>query len=175
AEAADLIAEALGGSGTVALIPYIAGASTSNERERGFKGQLARHEGLRLVATQYSESDYEKAMSVTEDILTANPNLDAIFAANEPSVLGAAQALRSRGVEGDVVLVGFDASPRQVEGIRDGSIYALVVQNPYRMGYEGVMQAYAALQGEEVPERIDSGSMIVTRDNVDDFERSNTR
>src|SRR5690606_25086303 len=115
--------------------------------------------------------DYEQAMSVTEDILTAHPDLDAIFAANEPSVLGAAQALRARGANGQVVLVGFDASPQQLEGLRDGSIHALIVQDPYRMGYEGVKQAYAALSGEAVPERIDSGSRVVTRDNLDDYVR----
>ena len=171
ARAADLIAEALGESGRVALIPYIAGASTSNAREQGFRGQLARHDGMQLVATQYSNSDYEQAMSVTEDILTAHPQLDAIFAANEPSVLGAARALRARGVEGDVVLVGFDASPQQLEGLRDGAIHALIVQNPYRMGYEGVKQAYAAVNGEAVPERIDSGSRVVTRENLDAYLR----
>ncbi len=167
ATAADLIAEALHGQGTVALIPYIAGASTSNAREQGFRNRLAAYPGLELVATQYSDSDYGKAMTVTEDILTAHPNLDAIFAANEPSVLGAAQAIRSRSMEGSVVLVGFDASPRQIEGIRDGSIYGLIVQDPRRMGYEGVKQAYAVLNGEEVPERIDSGSRVVTKENVD--------
>ncbi len=167
AQAADLIAEALQGQGSVALIPYVAGASTSNAREQGFRRRLAAHPGLKLVATQYSNSDYGRAMTVTEDILTAHPNLSAIFAANEPSVLGAAQAIRSRGATGKVILVGFDASPRQIEGVRDGSIYGLIVQDPFRMGYEGVMRAYAALNGEDVPEQIDSGSRVVTRENVD--------
>ncbi len=168
-KAADLVAELLNGEGRIALIPYIAGASTSNDRERGFKEGLAEHEGLILVATQYSQSDYGRAMSVTEDLLTAHPDLDAIFGANEPSVLGAAQAIKSRGLTDRITLVGFDASPQEIEGVRSGVIEGLIVQDPYQMGYEGVMQAVAVLEGEEVRKRIDSGSIVVTRDNLDEF------
>lgn len=168
-KAADLVAQSLGGDGEVALIPYIAGASTSNDRERGFKEGLQQHEGLRLVATQYSQSDYGQAMSVTEDLLTAHPGLDAIFAANEPSVLGAAQAIKSRNLAGRVTLVGFDASPQEIEGVRDGVIEGLIVQDPYRMGYDGVMHAYRVMQGEDVPRRVDSGSTVVTSENLEEF------
>ncbi len=169
ADAADLLAEALGGQGKVALIPYIPGASTSNDREQGFKEGLANYPGLELVATQYSNSDYGRAMSVAEDILTAHPDLDGIFAANEPTVLGVAQAVKTRGLTGQVTLVGFDASSREIEGVRDGSILGLIVQNPFRMGYEGVMQAVKVLEGEAVEERIDSGSTIVTQENLEAF------
>ncbi len=169
ADAADLLAEALGGQGKVALIPYIPGASTSNDREQGFKEGLANYPGLELVATQYSNSDYGRAMSVAEDILTAHPDLDGIFAANEPTVLGVAQAVKTRGLAGQVTLVGFDASSREIEGVRDGSILGLIVQNPFRMGYEGVMQAVKVLEGEAVEERIDSGSTIVTQENLEAF------
>lgn len=167
--AADLMAERLSGTGRVALIPYIAGASTSIEREEGFKTALDRHPGLELVATQYSNSDIGQAMSVTEDILTAYPDLDGIFAANEPSVLGAAQAVESRDRAGELVLVGFDASPRELDGVRSGGIAGLIVQNPFRMGYEGVMQAMRAIRGEPNDHYIDSGSLVVTQANVDSF------
>ena len=169
AGAADLLAEALGGQGKVALIPYIPGASTSNDREQGFKEGLANYPGLELVATQYSNSDYGRAMAVAEDILTAHPDLDGIFAANEPTVLGVAQAVKTRGLAGQVTLVGFDASSREIEGVRDGSILGLIVQNPFRMGYEGVMQAVKVLEGEAVEERIDSGSTVVTQENLEAF------
>ncbi len=177
AKAADVIAEQLGGEGKVALIPYIPGASTSIEREQGFKQGLTSHPGLQLVATQYSQSDYGRAMAVTEDILTAHPDLDAIFAANEVGTLGALQALQSRNLAGKVVLVGFDASPRQLEGVRAGTIQGLIVQDPIKMGYEGVVQAVRVLQGESVERRIDSGSTIVTRENLDAFlaEQASTR
>jgi ribose transport system substrate-binding protein len=168
-KAADLIAEATGGEGQVALIPYVAGASTSNAREKGFKRHLQQYEGLKLVTTRYSNSSYSRAMTVTEDILTSYPNLDAIFAANEPSAVGTAQALKSRGKAGEVTLVGFDASPREIEGMRSGTIHGLIVQNPYRMGYHGVKQAMRAIKGKPVEKRIDSGSIVVTNENLDQF------
>ena len=174
-KAADLIAETIGGKGTVALIPYVAGASTSNAREKGFKQRLQQHERLELVTTRYSNSSYSRAMTVTEDILTSYPDLDAVFAANEPSVLGAAQALKSRGKAGEVTLVGFDASPSEIEGVRNGAIQGLIVQDPYQMGYQGVVQAMRVIKGKPVEEHIDSGSQVVTEENLQAFleERKN--
>ena len=168
-KAAELVAESLNGEGEVAVIPYIAGASTSNDRERGFKEGIQGYEGITVVATQYSQSDHSRAMAVTEDLLTAYPDLDAIFGANEPSVIGAAQAVKSRGLTDRITLVGFDASPQEIEGVRSGVIKGLIVQDPFRMGYEGVVQAVAVLNGEAVSERIDSGSIVVTRENLDEF------
>lgn len=169
AQAADLIAKMLDGKGQVALLPYIPGASTSNDREFGFKDGLKKHAGLELVATQYTQADYQRAMAVTEDILTAHPDLDAIFAANESNVIGAAQALQSRNMAGKVILVGFDAAPREVEGLRSGVVHGLIVQSPFKMGYEGVQQAMRAIQGDSLEKRIDSGSTVVTKDNLEAF------
>ena len=89
----DLLAEELGEKGgQVAFIPFQQGTLTNEQREEGFKRGLEQHPELELVAEQSSQSDYNVALRVTEDILTANPDLDAIFAANEPGVLGAAEA-----------------------------------------------------------------------------------
>ena len=108
-------------------------------------------------------------MAVAEDILTAHPGLNAIFAANEPTVLGVAQAVKTRGLAGQITLIGFDASSREIEGVRDGSILGLIVQNPFMMGYEGGMQAVKVIEGEPVEERIDSGSTVVTKENLEAF------
>lgn len=167
--AAELLAAALGGEGRVALIPFIAGSYSSNQREQGFREGLARYPGLQLVAVQYSDSDYGTATAVTEDILTAHPNLDGIFAANEPTVLGAARAIETRALQDQVVLVGFDASPRELDGVRDGIIYGLIAQDPFEMGYQGVVQAMRVIDGEAVPEVIDSGVSVVTQDNLDEY------
>src|SRR5829696_3837700 len=138
----DLIAKELGeGGGKVAFIPFQQGTVTNEQREKGFKNGLKQHPELELVAEQSSQSDYNKALQVTEDILTANPNLDAIFAANEPGVLGAAEAVRQAGKAGDIVIIGWDASPEEIQGVEDGVISALVVQNPFRMGYDGTNAA----------------------------------
>ena len=165
----DLISDELGEEGgEVAFIPFQQGTLTNEQREEGFKKGLEQHPELELVAEQSSQSDYNVALRVTEDILTANPDLDAIFAANEPGVLGAAEAVRQAGKAGEVVIVGWDASPEEIQGVEDGVISALVVQNPFRMGYDGVNAAVKIVREGATVESQDTGATIVTRDNLQD-------
>ncbi len=167
----DLIADELGEQGgKVAFIPFQQGTLTNEQREEGFKEGLKDHPELELVAEQSSQSDYNVALRVTEDILTANPDLDAIFAANEPGVLGAAEAVRQAGKAGDIVIVGWDAAPEEIQGVREGVITALVVQNPFRMGYDGVNAAVKIIREGATVESQDTGATIVTRDNLQDPE-----
>ena len=167
----DLLAEELGEEGgKVAFIPFQQGTVTNEQREEGFKRGLEQHPELELVAEQSSQSDYNVALRVTEDILTANPDLDAIFAANEPGVLGAAEAVRQAGKAGEVVIVGWDASPEEIQGVRDGVISALVVQNPFRMGYDGVNAAVKIIREGTQVESEDTGATIVTQENLEDEE-----
>jgi ribose transport system substrate-binding protein len=167
----DLLAEELGEEGgKVAFIPFQQGTLTNEQREEGFKEGLKDHPELELVAEQSSQSDYNVALRVTEDILTANPDLNAIFAANEPGVLGAAEAVRQAGKAGEVVIVGWDASPEEIQGVRDGVISALVVQNPFRMGYDGTNAAVKIIREGAKVESQDTGATIVTKDNLEDEE-----
>jgi ribose transport system substrate-binding protein len=167
----DLIAEELGEQGgKVAFIPFQQGTVTNEQREKGFKEGLKDHPELELVAEQSSQSDYNVALRVTEDILTANPDLNAIFAANEPGVLGAAEAVRQAGKAGEIVIVGWDASPEEIQGVRDGVISALVVQNPFKMGYDGARAAVEIIREGANVESQDTGATIVTKDNLEDSE-----
>jgi len=165
----DLLSKALGKQGgDIAFIPFQRGTATNEQRAKGFKAALEKHPELKLVAEQASQSDYDKALQVTQDILTAQPNLKGIFAANEPGVLGAAEAVRQAHKSGKITIVGWDASPDEVKGVRDGVIDALVVQNPFRMGYDGVNAAVGELRQGKKPQSTDTGVTIVTKDNLDD-------
>jgi len=166
-EAAKALAGLLGDKGKVGLIPFVAGALTSTLRERGFKEEVARHPGMKLVSTLYSQSDAARGMAVTEDMLAATPDLGGIFAANEPGAIGAARAIEQRGLAGRVKLVAFDAAESELQALRKGTIQALIVQNPFKMGYEGVRLAVQAAQGKEVPKRVDTGVTVVTKQNLD--------
>lgn len=166
--AARVLAKLLENQGEIGLIPFVPGAATSELRERGFKEGLQEFPEMRLVAVNYSQSDVSTAMNVAADMLTAYPNLAGIFATNEPSAIGAAQALRIAGKAGKVKLVAFDATGEQINALREGVIHALIVQNPFKMGYEGVKSAVAVLRGETVPARIDTGVTSVTLENIDD-------
>ncbi len=165
--AARKLAELLGAQGEVGLVPFVPGAATSELRERGFKEGLQEFPGMTLVATNYSQSDVSIGMNVTSDMLTAHPDIIGIFAASEPSAIGAAQALRAAGKAGQVKLIGFDATGEQLNALRDGVIHALIVQNPFKMGYEGVKAAIAALHGEPVEPVIDTGVTVVTLENLE--------
>jgi len=164
---ADALAGLIGEKGKVALIPFVPGAGTSVMREEGFKQGLAKYPKIELVAVQYSQSEVERAMSVTENILTAHQDLSGIFAANEAGTIGCAQAVKSRGMAGKIKLVGFDASPNEVQALQEGVVDALIVQNPYQMGYQGVKAALAVLNGQKVEPVIDTGVTVVTRDNLE--------
>ncbi len=124
------------------------------------------------MAQQSSQSDYNTALTVTENILTANPGLDAIFAANEPGVLGAAEAVRQAGKKGEITIVGWDGNPKEVEALRDGLVSALVVQNPFRMGYDGVNASLEIIRKGETVQGEDTGVSFVTNENVDDPKSS---
>ena len=169
-QAAIKLAELIGEEGEVGVIPFIKGAASSDMREEGFVKGIGEYPNIKLVATLYSSGDIEKAMKATENMLTANPDLKGIFAANEPGAIGAARAIEQRGLAGQVMLVGFDASESEIEDLKSGVIQALVVQAPYRMGYEGVKAAIDAIEGREVEKRIDTGVEVVTMDNFEDDE-----
>ncbi len=167
-EAARVLAKLIGEKGEVGLIPFVKGAATSNMREDGFKDEIAKYKDVQLVSVLYSNSDIMQGVRVTEDMLTAKPNLAGIFAANEGGAVGAARALALRRLGGKVKLVAFDAAPAEIDALEKGTIQALIVQNPYKMGYEGVKAAVRSIKGEEVKPRIDTGVTVVTQANFRD-------
>lgn len=164
--AAQALAKLIGEEGPVGLIPFVPGAATSEMREQGFKEGIAAFPKIQLVATNYCMSDVAKGMDVTQDMLTAHPDMKGIFAANEAGAIGAAQAIKSAGKAGVVKLVAFDASEEQMAALKEGVIQALVVQNPFKMGHMGVKAAVDAINKKPVEKRIDTGVTVVTQDNL---------
>lgn len=165
--AARELAKLIGNEGEVGLIPFVKGAGTSEQREEGFKKGIAEFPNITIADTQYSQSDVIKAMNITEDMLTAKPNLKGIFAANEPAAVGVVQALEAAGKAGQIKLVAFDAGDDEVAALRKGTIQALIVQNPFRMGYDGVKTALDVINGKTVEKRIDTGVTVVTMENIE--------
>lgn len=169
AKAAEVLCQLVGGQGKVGMIPFIKGAASSEQREQGFREGIQKCSGVTLGPVLYSQSEVQRAMQVTEDMLTANPDLVGIFAANEPGAVGAATVLEQRKLVGKVKLVAFDAAKPEVDALQRGTIQALIVQNPFKMGYEGVKLAILAVKGERasIPKRVDTGVTVVTKDNID--------
>ncbi len=164
-----LMAKRLGKEGgKIAFIPFQPGTETNDTRTEGFKNVLEQNPQLDLVATQSSESNQNTALQVTNDILTAHPDLDAIYAANEPGVLGAAEAVRQAGESGKILIYGWDTASDEVKDVEEGVVVALVAQNPFRMGYDGVNEAVKRIRGgsDVKLKSVDTGATLITKDNV---------
>ena len=165
--AADALARAVGPKGgKIAIVAFHAGSQTNDQRVQGFEAGLKKHKNLKLVETQYSENDYNQALTVTENILTAHPDLKGIFAANEASDIGAVEAVRMANKLGQVKIVGWDTSPDEVEGVNAGAVSALISQDPFRMGVDGVREAVSAIRDHRAPRSEDTGVVVVTRKNL---------
>lgn len=166
AKAADILAQQIGGKGQVALLPFVPSAETSIQRQQGFEQELKKYPNIKLVAVQYDQSDINTALSAMENILTSHPNLKGVFAANEPGVVGVVHALLERGLVGKVKVVGFDNAPDEVSALSQGQVSALIVQNPFRIGYLGVSEVVNLLTHKKVPQSVDTGSTVVTKANM---------
>jgi ribose transport system substrate-binding protein len=175
--AGEHLVRALNGSGSVAMLRYQEGSASTTNREQGFLDAIARAPGIRVVIqNQYAGATTETAYRASENLLaplkTAKGALsvDAIFTPNESSTFGMLRALQDGGFAGKVRFVGFDSSPKLVEALRNGQIEALVMQNPFRMGYLGVKTMVAHLRGRPVEKRIDTGAVLVLRENMEQPE-----
>lgn len=161
--AARRIAELTGGTGKVAVIGFMPGSGATMEREHGFQDEVrAKFPAMNIVAVQFSMADRAKAMAQTENVLAAHPDLAGLFADNESSSSGAVQALRSRNAR-QVKLVAFDASDQLISDLKENWIDSLVVQNPFRMGYESTRAIVAKIQGGTPPRTVDSGVRLILR------------
>ena len=147
-------------------IAFHAGTQTNDQRVQGFEAELKKHPKLHLVGIQYSQNDYNTALTVTANILTANPDLKGLFAANESSDVGAVEAVRIAHRAGKVKIIGWDTSPDEVDGVKQGLVSGLISQDPFRMGYDGIKTALAASKGEPVPPNVDTGANVVTKANM---------
>ena len=166
--AAKSLGELLGGKGKVAVLSFLKGAGTSDEREQGFLEGIKEFPGITVIPVEYTDSDANKAREKMETLLTQNADLAGVFASNEPNVKGAASVLVDRKLVGKVKLVGFDASDAEIEYLKDGTVQSLVVQDPFKMGYEGVKALAAIARGKTAPEkRIDTGAAVITKANMD--------
>lgn len=165
--AARRLGEILGGKGKVGVIGFMPGSASTMEREEGFLDETRKvFPKIELVGVQFGMADRAKAMAVTENLLTAHADLAGLYADNESSLSGAVQALKSRGAR-HVRLVGMDASEQLVADMRAGWIDSLVVQDPFRMGYESTRAIGLKLAGQAPPPLVDSGATLVVRENVD--------
>lgn len=158
--------------GNVALVTSLAGVGSLDARAKGFKEELAsKYPGLHLVADKVADGQATTGLNIMTDLITANPDLKGVFASNLIMAQGAGQAVAENKMQDKMTLIGFDNDEKLVGLLKQGVIYALIVQDPYRMGYDGIKTALAASKGETVPAFVDTGVNTITKTNMD-TERS---
>ena len=170
AAAADALAKLIGEKGKVMAIAFQAGASTSDQRQRGFEAEIKKYPNIKYVGFQISNNDPSKAAAEVGSTLAAHPDLAGIFATNDRSAEGAATGLRVAGKVGAVKVVGFDAGPTQIKQLKDGLVQALIAQQPYQIGVDGVDAIANALTGKNVEHSVTTGTVTITKDNLQEAE-----
>lgn len=172
--AGEALVELIGGEGSVFVNTTQPGVSTVEERQQGFEEVIEGESGIEYLGAEFNNDDPTRAAQITSAVLARNPELAGIFATNLFSAEGAATALRDAEAQEQVQIVGFDASPGQVDQLEEGLVQALVAQNPREIGFQGVQTAVASLRGEDFEEQITTPLTVVTQDNLDDPEVQDT-
>lgn len=167
--AAAAMGEAMGEKGSVYVSNVRPGISTTDQREEGFKLEMAeRFPEIKVLDTQYNENDASTAASQLQAVLAREPNLGGVFGANLFSALGAANGVESADKLGDITVIAFDAPQSIVDQLKSGLVDMAIAQHPAEIGYYGVMSAYAHLTGQSIPPIVGTGFTVITKDNVDD-------
>ena len=166
--AADKMAELIGGAGEVAIIAHDNTSRTGIDRVAGFTDQIvAEYPDITIVDTQYGGGDHLKSTDLAKAIIQANPDLKGFFGANEGSIIGVLNAAQELGRD-DLVIIGYDSGQQQLEAIRSGLEAGAITQDPIGIGYKCVEAAVKAMNGEELPEFIDTGFHWFDASNMDD-------
>ena len=166
--AAQAALDGVEGQLTVGLVNYDISSANGQERELGARDLLGESGRAEVVAVINTLAEAGQAQKDAEAMLREHPEINVLIAFNEPTSVGAAYAVDSLDLSESVFLVGFDSNVATVDGLQDGCVDALIVQNPYAMGYLGVESAYKLLSdgGEELETVVDTSTQIVDRENM---------
>jgi simple sugar transport system substrate-binding protein len=169
--AGKYLATRLKAGDTLGILQGVPGVPALDARVNGMlKGLGALRSQIKVVSKLPTDCAQDKGLTAAQDMLTANPDITAIYAACGPPVLGAIQVLKNQGKQpGEVIVVGFDALPDEVAQIKAGWETASVAQFPAKMGLLGIATTYRAVLGKKVPKNVDTGTAIVTKANAGKF------
>ncbi|WP_377292469.1 ABC transporter substrate-binding protein [Rhizobium sp. SG2393] len=155
--------------GEIAIITSLPGVGSLDQRHEGFMEQVkAKYPGLKVIADKYADGQATTGLNMMTDLITANPNLVGVFASNLIMAQGVGQAIAENKLGDKIKVIGFDSDEKTVGFLKEGVLAGLVVQDPYRMGYDGVKTALAASKGEKVEAFVDTGANLVTKANMAD-------
>ena len=175
--AGEYMGKLLEGKGKVVVLRYAEGSDSTTKREDGFLDAIEAFEGIEVVSSnQYAGVTTASALKAAENMFSrfsradGGLEIDGIFCATEPTTLGILRALQDAGLAGSIRFVGFDSSEKMIAALRARELHGFVVQNPMRIGYLGVKTLVEHLRGGHVVRRIDTGSTLITADNIENPE-----
>jgi ribose transport system substrate-binding protein len=164
--AGEEMARLLDKKGTVANLGIQAG-SVSAGRSKGFAEAIAQYPDMKVLETQWTDADAAKSLNIATDIITANPDIAGFFSAAAPIASGIAQAAKAKGIDKKVKIITFDPSPEILPLFDDGTIQAIIAQDPYQMGYQGVAAIDAYRNGTKIENpKIELAPVLITPENV---------
>ena len=165
--AAEELLKLLNGKGKVILIRGQEGTASTTAREEGFLEEIKKHPDIQiLLDNRYAGNTAAEAQTTMMNLMDKIRQADGMFCPNEGTTFGTLLALRQAHLAGKIKLVGFDTSPALIEGVKKGEIMAVVAQHPKKMAYDGVKILVAKIRGEEVPQKEDSGAVLITAENL---------
>jgi ribose transport system substrate-binding protein len=171
AAAADKMAELIGGAGEVAVIAHDQTSITGRDRVKGFTDQIAaKYPDITVVDVQYGAGDALKSTDIVKAVIQGHPNLKGYFGANEGSMKGVMNGAKELGMEGKIVLIGYDAGKQLKDEIKAGTVAGAISQDPVGIGYKCVEAAVKAMKGETLPKTIDTGFVWYDKTNIDSPE-----
>ena len=159
------IKESVDEGAMIGVVGHVQGSSTALEREKGLREGLGILE-KNIAEVVFCDSDYQKAYEITKELLEKHPQITVIAGLNEYSSVGAAKAVLELGLEDEIFMVGFDSSIQEVEYLEAEVFQAIVVQKPLNMGYLAIENTVQLLQKKEIPETVDSGSALITKETM---------
>ncbi len=166
--AAQRMGHVLGGKGNVLVVRHIAGSHAAVKRVSGFVETISNDfPGIKIVDSESGQDTAEIAKKVTTEMLQRNPDVQGLFACNVDMSVGALEALQEQK-RTEVKMVAFDPDKSLIDGLRSGQVAGIIVQNPYKMGYEGVKALALHNKGQSSPRLIDTGIELVTVENLTD-------
>lgn len=165
--AGQFLVDALGGKGKIVELQGIMGTNVAQNRSAGFNEIIAANPDMEIVATQVADFDRAKAMSVMENILQANKEIDGLYAANDEMLLGALEAIEAAGRLDEITMIGCDAIDDTLEVIKDGKVEATIAEPPFFLGKAILNTAFDYLEGKSVEANVVLDNSLVTKDNVD--------
>ncbi|NBD23875.1 substrate-binding domain-containing protein [Paenibacillus glycinis] len=157
----------------IAIINYAATAASLKDRERGARAVLERRPGITVLDTYNAEGQRENAYEIAKRIIRQHPNLRGIVGLNEPASVGAGRAIRELKLQDRIALIGFDSSVDEIKQLEEGVMQATIIQKPFQMGYLSIKTAVDAIRRKPVPEAIDTGSLVITKQNM--YEEENQK